>query len=279
MKNHVLRPLLVVIGIVVILLVFRYFYVPQDFGIQRNGFTYGLYRTGAIEDWKKVTVKYQGNESCKACHQDVFDKMASYPHVIIQCENCHGPALKHPSSPPKLVIDTTRAFCLRCHSKLQYPTSGRAAITGIDPETHNTGFECAKCHDPHRPSVQFLRFSPQDFAKLTYRGNDYCKGCHPNEFDKAGGYPHPHATLQCETCHGPATRHPVNPPTLPINTTRELCLSCHTKLPYSSTTATGIKGVDPLSHNAGVECGTCHNPHHPALQLLDWTNVRSFGGP
>src|SRR5450756_628577 len=99
MKNHVLRPLLVVIGLVIILLVFRYFYVPQDFGIQRNGFTYGLYRTGAIEDWKKVTVKYQGNESCKACHQDVFDKMASYPHVIIQCENCHGPALKHPRSP------------------------------------------------------------------------------------------------------------------------------------------------------------------------------------
>ena len=133
MKNHVLRPLLVVIGVVIILLLVQHFYVPKDFGVHEQGYTYGWYREGNIEDWKKVTVKYQGSASCKACHQDVFDKMASYPHVIIQCENCHGPALKHPTSPPKLVIDTTRALCLRCHTKLQYPTSGRAAITGIDP--------------------------------------------------------------------------------------------------------------------------------------------------
>src|SRR5450756_480765 len=68
MTNHVLRPLLVVIGVVIILLVFRYFYVPQDFGIRENGFTYGLYRAGAIEDWKKVTVKYQGSASVSYTH-------------------------------------------------------------------------------------------------------------------------------------------------------------------------------------------------------------------
>jgi predicted CXXCH cytochrome family protein len=276
MKNHVLRPLLVVIGIVVILLVFRHFYVPQDFGIHENGFTYGLYRTGAVQDWKNVTVKYQGNDSCKACHQAVLDKMASYPHVVIPCENCHGPALQHPTNPVKLVIDTTRALCLRCHTKLKYPTSGRAGINGIDPQTHNTGFECAKCHDPHQPSTQFLRFSIEDWKKITYRGKEYCRGCHPNSYDDTGGYPHPHTNIQCETCHGPAMRHPIDPPKLAISTKRELCLGCHTKLQYSSTTVTGIKGIDPLSHNPGVECIKCHDPHHPALQLLDWTNVRSF---
>jgi hypothetical protein len=60
MKSHVLRPLLVVIGLVIVLLVFRHFYVPQDFAVHENGFTYGLYRTGAIADWQAVSVKYKG---------------------------------------------------------------------------------------------------------------------------------------------------------------------------------------------------------------------------
>ena len=33
MKNHVLRPLFVFIGIVVLVLVARYLYVPKDFGV------------------------------------------------------------------------------------------------------------------------------------------------------------------------------------------------------------------------------------------------------
>lgn len=276
MKSHVWRPLLVVIGIVVALLIFRYFYVPKDFGIHNHGFTYGLYRAGAIEDWKNVTVKYQGNESCKPCHRDVFASMALYPHVVIQCEDCHGPALKHPTDPPKLVIDTTRALCLRCHTELQYPTSARAGITGIDPLAHNTGFACAKCHDPHQPSVQFLRFSVEDWKKITYRGMGYCRACHQNQFDDQGGYPHPHAAIQCEACHGPALRHPTDPPKLAIDTSRDLCLGCHTRLPVSSTALAGIKGIDARTHNPGVECVKCHDPHRPALQLLDWTKVRSF---
>ncbi|MFA4964287.1 MAG: cytochrome c3 family protein [Thermoleophilia bacterium] len=278
MKNHVLRPLWVVLGLVAVLLVFRYFYVPGDFGIHERGFTYGLYRTGTIEDWKSVTVKYQGRDSCKPCHQDVFDGMAKYPHMVIQCENCHGPALRHPTDPPKLAIDKTRALCLRCHAKLQYPTSGRAGITGIDPQAHNTGFGCPKCHDPHRPTVQFLRYSVDDWKKITYRGREYCRSCHQNRFDEEGSYPHPHATIQCENCHGPAMKHPTDPPRLPIDTKRELCLACHTRLPYSSTAYAGVKGVDPAGHNPGVECVNCHNPHRSALQLLNWTTVRSFGG-
>ena len=275
MKSHVWRPLLVIIGLVVVLLVLRHFYVPQDFGVHEHGYTYGWYRAGAIDDWKNVTVKYRGDEDCKSCHRDVSDSMRLYPHVIIQCENCHGPGLKHPTAPPKLAVDTTRALCLRCHAKLQYPTSGRAGITGIDPETHNPGFACAKCHDPHQPSVQFLRYSTEDWKTLTYRGREYCRECHRELFDDAGEYPHPHAAIQCESCHGPATKHPTNPPRLPIDTTRGLCLGCHARLPNSSTAMGGIKGVDPKRHNVGIECVDCHDPHKSALQTLDWTKVRS----
>ncbi len=65
MGNHVWRPLYVVIGIVILILIARLFYVPHDFGIHERGFMYGWYREGNIEDWKKVKVKYQGRDYSK----------------------------------------------------------------------------------------------------------------------------------------------------------------------------------------------------------------------
>lgn len=157
MKNHVFRPLLVVIGLIVIVLIFRMFYVPKDFGVHETGYMYGWYREGNLEDWKKVSVKYQGKDYCKACHQDKVDAIGMTPHAIIECENCHGPAMEHPSDPPKLAVDKSRAQCLRCHSWLPYPTSGRAKIRGIDPDKHNPDVECVMCHNPHKPSLEGLK--------------------------------------------------------------------------------------------------------------------------
>ena len=157
MNNHVFRPLLVVIGLVVIVLVIRPFYVPKDFGIHERGYMYGWYRNSNIEDWKKVTVKYQGKEYCTTCHPDKTESIDRTPHAIIQCENCHGPALEHPSDPPKLAVDRSRDQCLRCHAKLVYPSSGRAQIRGIDPDKHNPDVECVMCHNPHKPSLEGLK--------------------------------------------------------------------------------------------------------------------------
>ena len=92
MKNHVLRPLFVVIGIVVLILLARMVIVPKDFGIGERGYMYGWHRKSNEEDWKKFKVKYQGREYCKDCHHDKYDAIKQTPHAIIQCENCHGPA-------------------------------------------------------------------------------------------------------------------------------------------------------------------------------------------
>jgi predicted CXXCH cytochrome family protein len=153
MGNHVWRPLFVVIGIVVIILAARFFYVPHDFGIHERGFMYGWYREGNIEDWKKVKVKYQGRDYCKDCHSDKYESIMQSPHAIIQCENCHGAAMDHPTDPPKLTIDRSRQLCLRCHFPLRYPTSGRSKIRGIDPDKHNPDFQCSTCHNPHKPNL------------------------------------------------------------------------------------------------------------------------------
>ncbi len=157
MKSHVWRPLFVFLAVVVIILIARQFLVPKDFGIHERGYMYGWYRKGNEEDWKKITVKYKSEEYCKDCHKDKYESIMQTPHAIIQCENCHGPAMDHPSDPPKLKIDKSRELCLRCHYPLPYPTSGRANIRGIDPEKHNPGVECSMCHNPHKPTLEGMK--------------------------------------------------------------------------------------------------------------------------
>ncbi|RMG05576.1 MAG: cytochrome C [Nitrospirae bacterium] len=154
MKNHVYRPLFVVIVVVGLILVARYLYVPKDFGIYERGFMYGYHRKGNEAEWEKFKVKYRTKQYCKDCHPDKYETNMSGKHRVIQCENCHGPAIDHPENPPKLKIDRSRALCIRCHSKLPYPTSKRGELPGINPEEHNTGMECADCHNPHKPDME-----------------------------------------------------------------------------------------------------------------------------
>jgi hypothetical protein len=154
MKNHVLRPLFVIIGIVVLILLARLMYVPKDFGIGTRGYMYGWHRAANEEEWKAFKVKYLGREYCKDCHSDKYASIMKTPHRIIECENCHGPANDttgdHPSEQRlKLIIDKTPEQCLRCHFPLPYPTSGRSKIRSIDPEKHNPDSECTSCHNPH----------------------------------------------------------------------------------------------------------------------------------
>ncbi len=158
MKNHVLRPLIVVICMVVLILLARVLYVPKDFGAHERGYMYGWHQRSDEQFWKGFKVKYQGAEYCKDCHDKNYASIKKSPHQNIQCENCHGPAgtpegIVHfdPDKRPKLAIDRSREQCLRCHYPLPYPTSGRSKIRGIDPDGHNPGVECSQCHNPHKP--------------------------------------------------------------------------------------------------------------------------------
>ena len=158
MKSHVWRPLFVVLGLVALILLARLFYVPKDFGVHDQGYMYGFHRLGNEQDWKKMTVNYKfDTEYCKGCHEDKVKMISESPHVIIPCEDCHGPAGEHPDNPPKLPKDRRREQCLRCHAFLPYPTSGRAVIRGIDPEKHNAGIECVDCHNPHHPNLEGMK--------------------------------------------------------------------------------------------------------------------------
>jgi predicted CXXCH cytochrome family protein len=156
LKNHVWRPLFVVVAIVIVILVVRFFYVPSDFGAQERGYTFGYHRLSNEQEWKDFPAKYKDNGSayCNNCHTDKVEAVANSQHAMIPCENCHGPARNHPTDPEKLLVDLSRDLCIRCHAKLYMPSSGRNNLPGIDPATHNVGIECSVCHNPHNPSLQ-----------------------------------------------------------------------------------------------------------------------------
>jgi hypothetical protein len=159
-KNHVWRPLYVVLGLVVAILVFRFFYVPNDFGSGEYGFMYSYHRKSNVDEWANKPVKYQDtgrtvmHEFCGDCHGETVEVRTEDLHGMISCENCHGPALNHPEEPEKLFIDRGRDVCLRCHTLLLYTTSDRKRIPGIDPAEHNPGMACVDCHNPHNPRLE-----------------------------------------------------------------------------------------------------------------------------
>jgi len=154
MKNHAWRPLFVAIGAVALLLIVRANVVPSDFGVNGRNFTYGFHRKGNIDEWKQFKIKYQGKEYCRECHEEKVVENLSSPHRIIQCENCHGPAVDHPDDPETLPIETSRLLCLRCHAFLPYPQSNRADMPAVDPNEHNPGEPCINCHNPHHPNLE-----------------------------------------------------------------------------------------------------------------------------
>jgi hypothetical protein len=103
----------------------------------------------------------------------------------------------------------------------------------------------------------------KDF-KVKFKGSSYCAECHDDK--TAILLASPHAIIPCENCHGPAIDHPEDPEVLAIDTSRELCLRCHARLPYPSSDRKALPGIDPDAHNPGEACSLCHNPHNPSLE-------------
>lgn len=153
MKNHVWRPLFVVLAVVCSILITREVIVPDDFGIYERGYMYGWHRKSNEDEWEKIRVKYKTAKVCTECHKDKYNDIKDSAHADISCENCHGPNFEHPDDPLGMLIDRSRALCIRCHSFMPYKNTARGSIPGINPEKHYPSAECVMCHIPHNPKA------------------------------------------------------------------------------------------------------------------------------
>jgi len=100
--------------------------------------------------------------------------------------------------------------------------------------------------------------------KIKYRSKEYCKECHEDQYES--NMASKHNIIQCENCHGAAIDHPEDPEMLVIDTSRKLCIRCHSYLPYPDNPRGDINGIDPEEHNVDEECVMCHDPHEPDIE-------------
>jgi uncharacterized CHY-type Zn-finger protein len=146
--GHLLRPLGMFVAGTVVFLVVRQAVIPKGFG------QYGHYRPGAIEDNRKVPVRFAGQEVCAGCHDDVVKTRASGKHAGVSCEACHDPQAKHAladdpqaAKPP---LPDTAVLCARCHEANVAKPKGFPQVVAKE---HSQGNACKACHQPHKPKI------------------------------------------------------------------------------------------------------------------------------
>ena len=160
MKSHVYRPLYVVIAIIALILIVRAVAIKdKDFAAHETGYRFGWHDKQNEEFWRDgFKVKYMDRRLCFDCHEDKAKVLLGSAHKNINCQNCHTAegvvGADHPEKVEKMVIDRSRAQCLRCHAEIPDVGSGRAKITKqIDGLTHpwddEKETECVTCHDVH----------------------------------------------------------------------------------------------------------------------------------
>jgi predicted CXXCH cytochrome family protein len=98
---------------------------------------------------------------------------------------------------------------------------------------------------------------------VVHAGQRACAGCHGDIVEvKAAAR---HATIACESCHGPLAAHAEAPdtlkPALPDMAT--LCVQCHAA---RTGKPTRYPTVNVAEHSGGISCGSCHTSHDPRIQ-------------
>lgn len=96
---------------------------------------------------------------------------------------------------------------------------------------------------------------------VKYQGREFCTECHEENVRQVKGSVH--EAIQCENCHGPGANHPDSVQSLPVDTSRELCLRCHAYLGYPNSNRGAMPSVVDRTHRRRRECSNCHNPHSP----------------
>ena len=120
--------------------------------------------------------KYVGAETCKSCHEEIYNAWAKTPHWKTTlntkggpskqgCEGCHGPGADHVAGggdKTKIFVfegksrQETSARCLTCHGEAHEQSHfAQSAHSGSD-------VGCLDCHSPHHPKEkEFLLVQEQ----------------------------------------------------------------------------------------------------------------------
>jgi DmsE family decaheme c-type cytochrome len=217
--------------------------------------------------------QYVGAETCKACHEDLYngwEKSAHWQQTYKEggiakhgCEDCHGPGSAHVAGggdKTKIFIfgehstKEINARCLTCHA------SGAQHMNAINSEHSKNNVSCVSCHSPHHgKESDFLLVKSQP---------ELCYSCHLQQkaqFDMPFHHRVNEGLIQCSDCHN--VHGTVKPHQVRTSSTQDaVCFKCHTDK----------QGPFVFEH-APVKvdgCESCHLTHGgPNPHMLKLSNV------
>lgn len=118
--------------------------IPGSFG------QYGRFRGDSLQENVAFAAMYaEGINTCRTCHQDVFNEYSVAQHAGIDCQTCHGAGEKHSAKPKAytLKIDDPKSLCASCHTSIAGRREEQIATVNIG--MHSGGVNCIMCHNPH----------------------------------------------------------------------------------------------------------------------------------
>ncbi len=198
----------------------------------------------------------EDSHKCVKCH-DVAEgkKYVHMPARIGSCTTCHNIFNKDKNL---LRVEDNPGMCVMCHP------SKRLLLVKDEHVHPSVKQACTGCHDPHAGDIKF---------RLKHdKRKDLCMSCHIEKKEWANNVKNKHGAIfmedgGCFACHDPHGT--SRPKMLRVDTTKELCLSCHNK-PLKRE-EDGVMLPDMKKHLeentkwhgpiVAGECTGCHNPH------------------
>ena len=220
--------------------------------------------------------QYVGAETCKTCHEDVFNRLQATRHwnavlkvksgvAAHSCESCHGPGAEHVNSggdKAKIFVfegaspQAIANRCLACHERKE-ETAHFAQSAHAE-----AGLSCISCHSPH--------FAKEPRRLLKAKQPALCYQCHTDkkaDFDQPFRHRVNGGLIQCSDCHNPHGT-PLNRSLRADPAQDAVCFKCHRRL----------QGPFVFEHvPVKTEgCQSCHQPHgsiNPRLLKVNQVNI------
>jgi DmsE family decaheme c-type cytochrome len=249
--------------------------------------------------------KYVGAETCKTCHEEIYNAWEKTPHWKTTlnkepahqgCEGCHGPGAEHVAgggdvtkifNPAKHSAKEVDAKCLTCHA---------AAHPNFDRSPHaKANVSCINCHSVHQskeednllkapqPTLCFQCHSDtkaafnMPFHHKVNEGLIVCSDCHDvhgtflaNNLKSTADQ-----NAICTKCHT-ETRGPFVYEHVAVKA--EGCLGCHTPHGSQNARLLNMPAINPLCNqcHSGVANNTVHGMGAGSSETITCTNCHTY---
>lgn len=242
---------------------------------------------------------YVGSETCRACHEPQFNKVANTKHgklgtlpawknKVVGCESCHGPGKAHVEADgdkTKIKVFLTMnskavsETCLSCHAGKESHNNFRRG----EHWRNNVG--CTDCHSAHGSEPANLKLGSSTLvgidaiqkpgqasdAMLKSSEPQLCISCHKetkSQFSKPFHHKVLEGTMSCSDCHNPHGGFEMKQAKLALGADAA-CIKCH-----ANKQGPFVFEHGPLKLEG---CTSCHAPHGASnAKLLKRSQVRQL---